>query len=74
MPSKMDRTYIVEAIKAAEAKLPDNHRAILISCPVDQPGARINYSAGVNREDAIGILKSLLFQWGEKENWMEHIK
>lgn len=69
-----DVEYLKDAIKAAEAKLPDGHRAIVISVPCDEPNPQIRYIAGIGREDAVSALKTLLFRWGKNEEWMEHVE
>ena len=66
--------YMQDAIKAAERHLPDNHRAILIVIPTNQPEPQIRYVSGVERESAVGILKNLLFRWGKNEEWMKHVE
>ena len=68
-----DKQYLQQAIQAAKEKLPDGHEVIVISVSANTPNPRVFYTASMERESAVLVLKTLLFQWGEKENWMEHI-
>ena len=65
------KEYLRLAADAAAAKLPDNHGFVLITTPVGAEG-RVNYIANIDREDAVAMLKTLLFAWGKDEAWMKH--
>lgn len=69
----MDKEYLQLAAAAAKEKLPDNHGYILIVAPFNQPSSPIRYAGNINREDAITILKALLYAAGSKEDWMKHV-
>lgn len=71
----MDKEYLKQAAKAVEETLPDNHSFIIMAVPNgNDEGARVSYISSMKRESAIGVIKTILFQWGEKANWMKHIK
>jgi hypothetical protein len=70
-----DKDYLNLMAKEVDKHLPDNHGFILLAVPfTTNPEAPFYYTASVNREDAIRLLKSFLFKCGEAENWMNHIR
>jgi hypothetical protein len=69
-----DKTYMREAAAAAEDHLPDNHGIILMAIPYEGGDQRLKYVSNLDRADAIKVVKEWLFNQGEKENWMEHIR
>lgn len=68
-----DKDYLRLAAKAVESKLPDQHGFILLTMPFG-PNSRLSYTANIDRSYAINVLKEFLFQVGQEENWMKHIK
>lgn len=72
---------MVDAMKAAEAHIPVEASAMLFVAETEEMPdgnkkvAQIRYvGSKINREDAIRLMKTWLFEQGEKEAWMEHIK
>lgn len=53
--------------------LPKNCGFIIVAMPLGAPPDQgiARYSGNVNREDAVAILKTLLFRWGINEEWMK---
>lgn len=70
----MDKDYLIQAARALESKLPDNHAFILIVAPIGAQDGRLAYVASMQREDAINVLKEFLLKAGAEEDWMRHIK
>ena len=61
--------------RAAHAELPDHCGFILLVSPFgDGDNNTADYISNVNREDAIKILKTLLFGWGYNDEWMKNCK
>lgn len=73
MKTRDDKEWMIEAMKAAEYKMPDQQAIMLFSYPIGRPG-NLRYSSTLSREDAITLVKQWLFAQGEKEAWMEHVK
>lgn len=70
----MNREYLADLAKTISERLPDNHGFVLLVTPTDTPEPFVHYTASVERKSAIQILRSILFHWGEGENWMRHIR
>lgn len=64
------------AAKSAHAQLPDTHGFLLIVTKfgdgTGEGGA--DYVSNIKRDDAIKVLKTILFRWGANEEWMTNIK
>jgi hypothetical protein len=61
---------------AAKELMPENCGFIIVAVPFGLPPehAVARYAANVNREDAVAILKALLFRWGINDEWMAQAK
>lgn len=68
-----DKHYLELAADRTAAALPDNTAFLIVCKPFNSPESPTQYVSNMKREDAIKELKALLFQWGEKEEWMTHI-
>lgn len=68
-----DKHYLQIAAQRTEASIPSNHAFIIVTAEVDKENSPARYVSDMKRTSAIALLKTLLFQWGEKENWMNHI-
>lgn len=70
-----DKQYLKDCGRAIDSKIPDNHGFILLVVPFgESPDNRLKYTASVNRDDAINVLREFLFHCGAGEEWMKHIK
>lgn len=67
-----DVEWLQLAAKAAQEKIPDSHGFILLAMPYGVDGF-MRYSATVQREDAIKVLRKFFFHIGAAEDWMKHI-
>lgn len=67
---------MTNAARAARNCLPDHCGMILLVAPYSDGAEDVNaqYVSNCNREDAVAILKTLLFRWGVNEEWMQHIR
>ncbi len=66
---------IQKAAKAAHSQLPDCGFILLVMPFGDGTGeCNAQYVSNCNREDAINVLKTVLFRWGVNEEWMKTIK
>lgn len=71
-----DKHYLQIAAERVESALPDNHAFLIISTPFapSDPSQNVaRYVANCQREEAIRMLKELLFRWGAGEEWMNHV-
>lgn len=68
-----DKAYMQRAGEEIKKHLPDGCGFILLVAEHGE-GGRLNYTADVDRQDAIKVIKEFLFHVGESENWMKHIK
>lgn len=66
------RDQLQAAAHAVANIIPDHKGFILLVAPYGngESNDRAEYVSNVNREDAIKILKTLLFRWGQNEEWM----
>jgi hypothetical protein len=79
--SRLSATHpgkIQEIGRAINAQLPEGYGFILVISAyrtvepkTENETNTADYIATVNREDAIGVLKTCLFRWGINEQWME---
>lgn len=74
--SELRRETLQAACRAANGQLPDTHGFILLVAPFgDGTGeCEAQYASSMSRDDAIKILKTLLFRWGVNEEWMNNLK
>lgn len=71
----MDRQYLSDMAKTVHVKLPDNYGFLIIASSFgDSPDNRMVYTSNIERGDAIKLVKEWLFNAGEAETWMKHIK
>jgi hypothetical protein len=64
------------AARAAHSHLPDTHGFILLVMPYSDgtSDSKAQYASNLNREDALAVLKTVLFRWGVNDEWMQSIK
>lgn len=67
---------LVDAAVAVDKIFPDTHGFILIAVPFGQPANEGigQYTSNCKREDAVAILKTVLFRWGINDEWMKEAK
>jgi hypothetical protein len=67
---------LVAAAEVAREAMPPDCGFIMVAVPFGFPPEQGvgRYVGNVNREDAIAILKTLLFRWGINEEWMGKAK
>jgi hypothetical protein len=65
--------WLEAALEAAKQHIPKGHAIMLTTVPYGESQEGIRYISTCDRKSAIEILKTLLFQWGEGENWAKHI-
>lgn len=67
-----------QAAAAAAAALPAGCGFILLVAPAGErketSHVEGSYASNCNREDAIAMLKTLLFRWGINDEWMKRAK
>jgi hypothetical protein len=73
-PKPADKQYLREVAKVIDSKLPDNTGWIFLASPFGGPGGRVQYTSNIDRSDAIKLLKEFLFNTGNEEDWMQHIR
>jgi len=71
---KGDALWLNDAMTAALEKCPENHAVLIVTAPMGESKEGMRYVANCEREGAVEMLKTLLFQWGEQGNWAEHIR
>lgn len=74
MTNTVTTTTLQAAARAAHGQLPDHCGFILIVLPVGREDAMAQYVANVQRQDAVKVLKEILFRWGIDEDWMKEAK
>lgn len=72
---EMTKQLMQEAAREVVNKIPD-YGYILLVTPFGngEVETEAHYISNCNREDAIKILKSMLFRWGINEQWMQDAK
>lgn len=71
----MTAEILQAAAAAAHEKLPDMGFILIVTTfGADAAEAKAHYISNCNREDAVKILKTLLFRWGINEEWMKECK
>lgn len=69
-----DKLFLQNAMKTTLKIIPDGSAAMIITKRCGDGDHPVQYVGNLEREDAIKLLKELLFRWGEKEEWMTHIE
>lgn len=70
----MNAETVQQAARAVHAQLPDVGFILIVTPFGDGREDEANYVSNCNREDAVKILKVLLYRWGIEEDWMTKAK
>ena len=75
----LDRQFLYDTAELVKARLPDNYGFIILAAPFNADGkkqgdGRLVYTANIQRENAIALLKEWMLKCGAAEDWMQHIK
>lgn len=72
-----DKSRMRIAIERVERTLGDGNAVLVIAAPfqgvAETDQNKPSYIANCEREDAVKILKHLLFGWGHGEEWMKQL-
>lgn len=79
------REKMQELAQLVHAQLPDHCGFIVLVAPFggpaqtgpasqDEDQRRAMYASNCQREDAVKILKTMLFRWGLNEEWMKDVQ
>lgn len=72
----ISREQLQRAAQAVHNTLPNGNGFIILVAPFGDGTGTTDaiYASNCNREDAIKILKTMLFRWGINEEWMKTIE